>query len=87
MIKRKIKSITLTNDYDAVYNEDDEDGQPLRQRITGFAVVRCREADVAYEDIEPFVIEAAGVVWCSDLRGYEGVVRRSVATTWGRRVT
>lgn len=76
MIERKIKSITLTNDFEAIYSPlPGDDGVPLRQRITGFAVVRCREAGVAYDDIEPFVVEAAGVVFCSDARNYDGLLR------------
>jgi len=72
-MKRKIKSIVLTTDFDALYY--DTDGSEIRERIVGFAVCRCSEAGERYDDVEPFTVESYGVSFCSDTANYRGIVR------------
>jgi len=72
-MKRKIKSITLTSDFEAIYVL--AGGEVLREPIAGFAVCRCSEAGEKYDDVEPFTVESYGVSFCSDTANYRGIVR------------
>jgi hypothetical protein len=72
-MKRKIKSITLTSEFEAIYVLPE--GEVLREPITGFAVCRCSEAGERYDDVEPFTVESFGVDFCSDSTNYRGIVR------------
>lgn len=70
MRRRTIKSLSVTDGFDAVY--EDEHGGFIREPIVGFAVV----ADIDGDQILPIVLGDTGIDFPDDTENYVCLARR-----------